>query len=292
MIMDKLFDSRIEGKPDYLVLRDDERCSLERANCERLWERVAKYFPRSFPKQFSQDVYSHFFEIYIAGIFLDAGFSLLPVLSEDSPDILINHNNKRIWIEATVPQEGTGVNKVPDIYTHQSFEEIPETEIILRFTSIILTKLNQLQRFIDEKIVTSRDIYILAINSGRISLLLFDADPVPLIVKSLFGIGNFRIDIDLLKPEIRSYFNLEPIRFKNTNQNPNLPILSALFLDKKYELISGILYSNDNLWNFPEKQKQKFHLIHNFNAINPLFEEWSDFFREWKFNNNRLIWPK
>ncbi len=288
--MNGLFASSILATDDnYIALRDDPKFVQLRKYCERLWDKFSPFADTSFPDEFTRQLHSRFFEMYLGNQLLEMGFILMPRETVMGPDLHFMINSTHVWIEAIAPNEGDGDDTVPDIMNHSRFEPIPEEKIILRFTNAISAKQERLVEYIKKRIVGLNDAYIVAINSRSVPIVILNADPIPAIVKSVYPVGKQIITLDTQKFEIIS----EQFEQRNEVYKENKsPVSTRCFLDPNYSGISGVLYSEAALWDLPESTGSDFKYIHNYLANSPMEKGWMKASNEWWWERDRLYYVK
>ena len=285
--MKSLFDSTISA-PDknYLALRDEPIHSRLRAYCEELWEKFSPFADSSFPDKFACQLHVRFFEMYLGNQILELGFSLLPRNTKMGPDLHFMFGNMHVWIEATAPDEGTGEDAVPDIFSYPSIEPFPDDKIILRFTNAISEKNKRLAEYVKKEIVDLDDAYIIAINGGSIGMEKYDAAPIPAIVKAVYPVGEHTVTIDTQKlVKVNEHYKYRNEVIKK-NQSP---VSTRVFLDPNYSGISGVLYSDAALWDLPKQTGSEFLYIHNYRAFTPMNKGWMKIGKEWWWEGDRLV---
>lgn len=218
-----------------------------------------KYADPDFPKQFAQGIHTRFWEMYLGVELIHMGFNLTPKNSPAGPDIHFMHKGKNYWIEAIAPGEGEGIDAVPHNEEHDGFVPVPDEKIILRFTNAISEKKKQFEEYKLSRIVQSDDILIIAINGGKIDLLIFD-ESITLIVKSVFPIGNFVMTIDRLGQSILNEgYSRRIVILKESGS----PVETSSFLHPDYSMIAGILYNYVKLVEMPSPSNKDVIFIHN-----------------------------
>lgn len=200
--MDNLFSKSINSSnEEFLALRDCARHAELRNYCMLLWEKFSPFADRSFSYEFAQNLHQRFWEMYLGSRLLDLGYELQPRASDKGPDFHLIIDNRNVWIEATAPSEGVGVDSVPTLEEHSGFDPIPEEKIILRFTNAISEKKGKILQYQKVVIVQDEDTFLIGICGGRILLTLYDA-PMPSVIKSVYPIGERKSTIDPVNMEI------------------------------------------------------------------------------------------
>jgi hypothetical protein len=190
-----------------------------------------------------------------------------------------------VWIEATVPGEGVGVDSVPTLMKHSGHEPIPEEKIILRFTNAISEKQKKLIQYQQNGIVQPDDAFLVGICGSGISAISYDASDVPAIIKSVYPIGEHRIIFNTKRMEIveERYESRYEI-----HKDSGSPVSTSAFIDPSYSGISGILYANTSMINLPTDPNNDFLFVNNLLASVPLDKGWVKTGIEWWFDRDGL----
>jgi len=284
-VTEELFIEGIVAKaPIYNIIRDEKNDSYiveVRSFAQELWQTYSPYADTDFKQQIQVDFHARFWEMYLTCTFLKAP---LPVISRDKgrdrgPDILIEDQACRIWVEAIAPTSGADENpdRVPD-FKHGVATRVPDEQIVLRYRSAISEKFDyKYHNYLATGVVSSSDPYVIAINSCRIKAAIADSDP-PRILKAVFPIGYQQVTIDKQTREIiDSGFQFRPaVERANGTQ-----ISTDLFLNPVYEKLSGILFSRASVEHLIRRLGEDFIFIHNPLAINPVPPGFFKFGREY-----------
>lgn len=264
---DNLFINGIQA-PDqkYNILRDspDSYPTRIRSFMEDLLRKYRPYADRHFRQQMQVDLDSRFWEMYLACTLLE---NSIPLSSADAgPDILIEHDNGRIWMEAIAPTSGADTNPdcVPDMKLGV-VTVVPGDEIVLRYRAAIREKYdNKYHNYVESGLIMPTDAYVIAINSCKIDAAIMETD-TPRILKAVFPIRNWQVTIDK-KTGIVTDTGYQ-LRFK-IRRVGGAEVRTDLFLNPEYANLSGVLYSHVSVRKVPEKMGEDFVFIHNPLAIN------------------------
>jgi type I restriction enzyme S subunit len=203
-------------------------------------------------------MHSFFWEMYLCYQLLKLNFQVIPPRMKKGPDLHLVIDQKHVWIEATAPVEGMGDDAVQNLYRHSRFDPFPD-EVILRFTNAIAKKRDKHTKYLEDGIVNPGDAYIIAINGGKIGVLLLETPPAISILKSVYPLGDLKVEINTQTGDIRTQFEYrDEINKKNKEK-----VSTKAFLDPAYSGISGILYSTAGLWHLPSQPGDEFKFIHN-----------------------------
>ena len=209
--------------------------------------------------------------------------------SDAGPDVcLINKSDyEAVWLEAIAPNEGTGNDRVPVPKIKQgkvSVNRVPGEKIILRFRSAIFDKHQKYLDYVQNGAVKCGDSFVIALNGRRVPYSYLETE-IPYVIQAVLPLGNETWTIDFKKNEmVDQRFEYRPAIVKTTGAS----ISTRIFLDEEYSGISGILYSNSDLFNHPTSIGQDFLFVHNPKAQNPLRRGWLSFGTEYWVENNLL----
>jgi len=134
-------------------------------------------------------------------------------------------------------------------------------------------------------IVSSDDAFVIAINGMDIGFLILNPSPIPLIVTSLFPIGEMRLTINTQKLEVtnRELTYRDGVIKYSGNQVSTKP-----FLNPEHSGISGVLYSEVPFGKIPQKSGSEFLFIHNRHAKIKMNKGWIKNGRDYWLGYNTL----
>lgn len=282
--MDSLFTPiQSASDPKYLCVRDDTRFREQRLFLENLWHTFLPFADPDFKYRFSTDFHSRFWEMYLACTLIEMGFDLIPRKTTYGPDIQIRLDNRRLWIEATAPGAGTGKDAVPGYPGPSESVEwmiIPEEQIILRLTNSFDTKCKEYEKYVSSGLVSSDDACVIAVNGFDIPHVL-DNEEIPCMVKSVFGIGDLAVSLDMknMQPVGQRYLPRKHIQKKSG---------STVLTTRFPPFVSGILYSDAGPLTPPIPLGSEFVFIHNPRATQELGKGWICEGRSFWVENNQL----
>ena len=223
-------------------------------------------------------------EARLACELMDAGYE--PSSAKIGPDLVINHNGKRIWIEIVTP---TPVGIPEDWLRHESntVVDFPQEAITLRWTTAIKEKIEKLLGneeklgYVRQGVVGPEDAYIIAVNGRMLrdwSPQLNGISQIPFAAEIAFAVGAFKIDIDrkTLKA-VGSGHRHRPFVIKPNNA----AVPTYTFMDPACAPISAI-WAVDLDDTTPIGNRQPMSVIHNPYAVQsvplkflPAHEEWT-----------------
>ena len=188
-------DSREDAHPAYRSMRDRENIRAERARerCENLWIEFAEFSDRNFLSDFPINLNQRWFEMYLTVLFVRKGMSIR--CSKPGPDICLNHEGKRIWIEAVCPNPGNAcrTDSVPELVSNTA-QEVPFSQYALRIRSSLEAKQEKYRKYLDNEIVNENDITAVAISASGIPFLRYNMEEI--IQRAVYGLGDKYFYID------------------------------------------------------------------------------------------------
>jgi hypothetical protein len=214
---------------------------------------------------------------------LNIGIEIQKKKTEEGPDILIDNpieNLPKIYIEAIAPKEGKTEDKLPEM--KWGVHDLPEREFLLRLSGAFVEKYKKYKCYINNNVICENDIYIIAISACDLSQYgsLMDYPPAPL--KLLAGAGHL-----VLSPS-GNFFDYRP----QIKKIKNIPVEMNYFLSKEYAGISAVLYSNVDVLNCPDKPEEKFVIVKNPIAKNPIPNTFFKGIKNWKFDKKLKSWRR
>jgi len=282
-----LFDHKITNADEmYLALRDKEHLQPQREFVEVLWRKYQLHAEKDFKPEITHHFHQRFWEMYLAVTLLELGFELLPKKKKDptGPDLCFTDVHQRqVWLEATAPERGTGVEAVP-ISRLDTAYYIDEEKILLRLTSAIQAKYEAYKRYIDKRIVTRDDPCIIAIN-GWLIPDSSTAGHIPYLVQVALPFGRLSAiyDRETLKLIDHGY-QYRPQVAKTTGA----PVVTDIFLNSDYSQISGLLFSRASAIYPSSQLGEDFIFLHNPNVRNALEIGWLHRGFEYWLEDNEL----
>ncbi len=265
--MGKLFIEGVVASDEwYCDIRDDPNFQNAKALVEALWERYERCADTNFRTEIQKNFNARFWEMYLACSLEDAGFTIN--CPKPGPDILIQYQGKKIWIEAIAPTSGEPEkpDSVPDVKIGE-VQDVPDKEVILRIRSAIEEKYNnKYMQYRRDNIVSENDIYVIAVNGSQMYFAKSDF-PIPRIVRSVLPFGDLQLVLDRKTGEVRNKrYTYRPKIEKKTGSQ----VSTSIFLDTAYKDLSAVLYSNVQVLRAPSMIGSDYIIVHNPLAINPL----------------------
>lgn len=281
----------------YRIIRDEERCSDYKHYLESLWQIYEPYADTDFPQQLAYDFNARFWEMYLTCTLIQYSFNVIQKQTKSKgPDILIDDSSRKIFIEAVTPSQGANgnIDRVPRTkFNTFKVERLPDTEILLRYTSAIADKYNKYIEYLEDGIVSYSDSYVIALNSCKIGILAkAEVSGLPRIIKAVLPVGYKQVTIDKTTgPIVPWRYEYRPA----INRSSGSSVPTNLFLEDEYSGLSGILYAHSDIANRPDKAGDEFVFIHNpkstQNAIpHELFNLGIEYYVELRQNDFIISW--
>jgi type I restriction enzyme S subunit len=213
-------------------------------------------------------------EVLFARQLTQAG--LLPSHRGSGPDFLIEHEQRRIWIEVICP---TPAGIPADWFAHEDFKvrALPHETMLLRWTSAIKEKSEKLigtregpaTGYLAKGIVGVDDVYVVAIN-GRLLRSRFPQlegiSQLPFAVEATFSVGPYAVTINHETLELTAGGH----QYRPLIPKPNgAQVPAGTFLDPRFAPISAI-WAMDADESLLVDHQQPVVVVHNPGALNPL----------------------
>jgi type I restriction enzyme S subunit len=241
-----------------------------------LYSRYEPYADSHFLREVKFNFHQRSWEMYLACVLLAHE---MEISSDDKgPDIKVTGNGKNIWIECTAPTKGFSQDRVPDLISG-TVQNVPEKEMSLRLVSSLSEKFNKYQEYLDKKIISPDDVFIIAINRGD---FIHPDAMFPAILKCLFSVGYLTLP---MRTGDRPFYSRQDKLQKKNGSNVSMDF----FEDPQHAGISAIIYSKNVVLNHPEKIGDDCILVHNPLAKNPSSEDVFKFLKQYKVQGNNLI---
>lgn len=251
-------DNAIATDALFRALASEARLASYRDYVEGLWTVFRPFADPSFATDIVHQFHPRFWEMYLACALIDLGFSLMPRSTLAGPDLGVHLSGRRLWIEAAAPGHGEGPDAVPELVEHDMFVPLPEAQVILRFTAAILEKAWKFEQYLAAGLVASEDVCVAAVSGGAIWNGLYD-DPMPLIVRSLFPVGDLQVVLAPDGTKVSEGFAMR----RNVPKKSGAFVPTEGFMDGSLQALAGVLFSNSNLGNRPSVPGPDFIFIHN-----------------------------
>lgn len=258
--------------PNYKIIRDSTKPGdIEwKRHIEERWKVFQPYVNAQFREKAQEDIFPFWWEMFLGAKLLENEFNLDRVGVEE-PDICINYDDKRVWVEATMPKKGGGQDRVPDLLSYKEncgqAVYLPTAQIILRYTNAISSKNNQRENRLNSGVCAPTDPYIIAIHSYFLND--FSSAGIQNIVKAVYPVGNLFVDFSRESEGTQGQYSYRDVISKGNDTE----ISTSVFLNEasdEYKGISGILFARCHPGRLTNLRESDFIFIHNFLANNPL----------------------
>jgi hypothetical protein len=238
-----LFSPGLATDPAYVNLRTGETEWLvaARARVESMWAQFYTFADPNFLTEIRRDFQARFWEMYLTCTLLEHAKSRGYQVScpKPGPDILLEFQASRIWIEALTATNGTP--GLPDTLGPKGDSTNPEERIVLRYTNAIQEKYRKYLRYLRDGRVGKNDAYVVAINAANLLYKWIHAqDDAPPFVKAVYPLGYYQLLLDRVSGDIVGHQN--ETRSEITKASGKTVPVHA-FMDRRWRGISGILCS-------------------------------------------------
>ena len=247
--------------PLYARIRDRRDIHAEEWHqaLQLMWTDFQPYAPRGFRKNLRVSFHQRWWEMYLTLGCVRLGFTVKTFRNDRGPDILIELEGQKVWVEAVAPRPGEATDAVPEPVLN-GCQELPIRESILRLTNAIGEKRRKFESYIQQGIVSEDDPCIVAVSSCCLNQFGTILDfPQSVMLRVLAGAGDLVIPINGTR---RSYSEFTDTTHRDSGSSVNL----NLFYQDGYEIISGVLYSAHDPLNAPGRPEAALELFINPNS--------------------------
>ena len=231
---------------EYENVRDEksERLVEIKMHCEDLWADFRKYADSHFVSEFCRHFHQRWFEMYLAVSLLRRGFD---VRSQDAgPDILLEVDGCRIWIEAVCATAGeVGLpDSVPKV--QKKVSTVPVRQYVLRILTSLQQKAMRFSDYIKGGMVCEHDTLAVAINIYGIDGIMPSMDNI--LMRALYGRGDMELNIDKYTGELKS---VDHERSGEVVKNSGSAVGAIPFVDRSMDHVASALGFWSNAANRP-----------------------------------------
>lgn len=253
-------------------LEDSIPAVAGRAFCEELWKTFQADADPHFLTEIRRDFSARFWEMYLTCAIRQyaakRGYQVTcPKSKKGGPDILLDFDGRRIWIEAITVTDGD-VSK-PDAPVEANRPKpgrIPEEQILLRYATAIDAKYQKLLEYRQKGIMDEKDAYVIAMNPFPLTFRWAEPE-MPRFLKALYPLGPLQFIIDKRTVELvetRHVFRDHVVKTSGTT------VPTTTFLDQQFVGISAVLHSYANACMKPDLLGLDFLIAHNPLATQPV----------------------
>ena len=262
---------------EYKLVRDAKTTHLAsiKGHCENLWEDFYKHADHHFVEEFCRHFHQRWFEMYLAVSLLRRNFRVQS--RNQGPDILLEKDGRRIWIEAVCATAGETdlPDSVPQVPAGK-VAPVPVDKYVLRISNALHEKARKFRRYIDTGSVCERDTLVIAINVREIDGIMVDIDRV--MMKALYGRGNMTLRIDRYTKELKT---IDHEFVTKVVKRSGSEVGTTPFVDDGLPHISSALVFWGNAANLPRRLGDDCVLYPNLSCLNvwrpgaiPMGREW------------------
>ena len=263
---DRLFSAGDASDRAYVNLRDlkNEWTEPAREFAESLWDRFRGFADPHFLAEVRRDFHARFWEMYLTCALQEFANQQCSVLScpKPGPDILLERNGSRVWVEAVVATNG--IPGRPDSVVEPNPDgsgKIPEEKLVLRYANAISEKYRKYRGYLRDGIIHKNDAFVIAINGAALSYKWTQAaNDAPRFLKAVYPLGAYQLLLDRRTGTIVGQQN-EP-RF-NIVKASGANVATMPFLERRSRGISAILGSFADVMCHRPALGFDFELAHN-----------------------------
>jgi hypothetical protein len=276
----------------YSRLRDwpDSDSEERRQFFSALWAQYVSFAPKGFEKKLQFEFHQRWWEMYLAVALLRLGFTLKKNRADVGPDISLEVEGQKVFVEATAPSIGRSSDRVPDP-VHNGVANFPERECLLRLTQALTEKNARFRAYVDAGTVPHDACMIVALSATDLNqfgtlLDVVHGHPAPLSV--LAGAGPTVVTKGGKKPPCSS-------RRDTLVRDSGSPVGTTLFESPEFSIMSGILYSPADLWNALLDPGDSLSLFLNPSASARIPKALQERFVRWsreRPEGNDIVWNK
>lgn len=177
-------------------------------------------------------------ELLLAQHLRDQGHGLKCV--GDGPDLLIETNGSRIWVEAVSPEPKGLPPDWLEPFEPGKVRMLPHEKLLLRWTTAFSAKVEKYKNYLAKGTVLPTDAYVIAINGCQLALTptAHGITQMPFGVETVFPVGPLKYEIDR---ETRKFERASiSERFHILNHN-SAEVATTSFLNPAYAGISAVI---------------------------------------------------
>jgi hypothetical protein len=256
----------------YTNLRDLDDVAPARAGkafCEQLWQTYHPWADPHFLTEIRRDFDARFWEMYLTCALREhaAAHGYQVECPKPGPDVLIESDRRRIWVEAIVVTDGDPAN--PNAPVEGNRDEpgrIPDERILLRYANAIAAKYRKYLKYRQGGIIAPQDSYIIALNAYPLTFRWAEPE-MPRFLKALFPIGALQFVFD--RRSMQAVETRHEYRAQVTKASKS-QVATTVFLDNEFSGISAVLHSYAYACMKPNPLGVDFLIAHNPLAQNPV----------------------
>ena len=237
---------------------------------ESLWRDYSHLADKNFLSDARNHFHQRFWEMYLSVTFLRRGYEVIKT-PDESPDVCILLDGRKVWIEAVAPKPGTGFDKVPlPVFGEANW--VPTDRITLRYLQVLYSKFQKYQKYLKKGIVRDNDIFIIAINCNKVPHAYFGST-VPYHIQALLPIGPPNVILNVTTNSIiETGYSFKDFVLKSSGST----VEKKAFTDPTYSGISAVMNAIHEVGGYTMNEGNlgiDFDFLHNPLSINPLGAE-------------------
>jgi hypothetical protein len=167
---DPLFSPGEATDVAYINLRAGT-CVAARDFADHLWTKYRKFADPHFLTEIRHNFHARLWEMYLTCSLIESAATRGYGVScpKPGPDILLEVEGQRIWVEAIIATAGAAGQ--PDSVMEPNPDgsgRIPEEKLVLRYSTAIRDKHLKYQKYLDRGVVKGADAFVIAINGAAL----------------------------------------------------------------------------------------------------------------------------
>jgi len=258
---------------------------------ERTWQLYEPFAPPSFKQQLLGDeskFYSLTWEMILGATLLEHSYDLEPSTDDRRPDLCINTQGRRIWVECSLPTGGdpSKPNSVQEKPCDGSVHDIDHDKSVLRCAQALVAKKKQHLKWLADGVCSQHEAFIIAINGLNLHLDIHHTF-LPDVLRALYGTGDIYVVFDSKDPSYKeSGYNFKPAIAKSKIA----AIPTTFFLEENNNHISGVIYST--FWFMRYSTSPQYSYVENVNAKNKTGSILDEFCQTYEYQSNQISLKK
>lgn len=262
-------------------------CSTDRKDMlEKLWVNFSPYADSNFKTEIQQNFHPRSWEMYMGNVLLSKKILTEKNINSkprnEGPDFILDNGTYLECIACSKGDPKKESSVVPPFYAKKPEEmmaqSVPVDKMILRITQAFKNKaMDQYAGWKEKKWFNKSAPFVIAINSGDLEWSQ-NYMGIPLVIKALFGLEFLQISRD----------HKESFSWRSQIQKgEGVPV--NYFTGKDFDFVSGVIFSDQYVLNYPEEIGDDCVFVNNPFAKNPVIKDIPDTFHSWLAEESRLI---
>ena len=283
--MPKFFIPGDSDDPLYSLHRDQPDFEKRKKIIESAWEKYLPYCGDS-PEQFINEAKKNFigqtWHLFLANYFLVNGFNLLKT-DKRGPDLCLEIEGSKFWIEVVGSSKGTGKDRAPDYTNVSGYIPVVDTRIQLRLANSFITKYAKIAQYIDLGIIGPADYCFIGINSFEVDLSFFSPG-YSYMFRTLFGLGEEYLETDRTKA-------MKRIGVKKVGkiQKNSMKYVDVGFFEKpEFKRLDGVFFYPKDPMGIRKNFREGIELTQNPLRMSKIPENVSKCFNSWLYEDDLM----